>query len=449
MSVQAPPELSEREIELLSLLVTGATNQQIALRLHISVNTVKTHLRNIFFKLNVESRTEATLYAIQHQLVGVTNGTPAQPPAAEPAAPARPELPAPAEWSWVPRWVVLAVITLFAAAVAGVFFWPYGAAPRAEASSPFIDETLVQEPPMVSGGSGRWHRQVPLGLPRARFAQASVRDAVYVIGGLTAEGFSADTEVFSAATNRWERRAAKPTAAANISAAVVRGLIYIPGGYDAENQALTVHEVYDPATDAWRTLAPLPRGLCAYAIAPAEGGYYVFGGWDGTHYLDTVYRYDIAADTWSLEASLSRPRAFAAAANESGVIYLAGGYDGHRVLDLFESYDPLLADAGLNPWRELQPLHVPRAGLGLAALNGSLYAVGGGWQRPVSTSERYDIAGGVWSDFDTPLSGAWRMLGLSPVELRNGSFLAAVGGWSGGYLSAVWYYQAMYRVFVP
>ncbi len=53
-------ELSEREREVLALVAEGLTNPQIAHRLSVSDNTVKFHLQNIYQKLHVNNRTEAT-----------------------------------------------------------------------------------------------------------------------------------------------------------------------------------------------------------------------------------------------------------------------------------------------------------------------------------------------------------------------------------------------------
>ena len=55
--------LSEREREVLLLMATGASNQEIAQALIIAVNTVKRHARNIFGKLGVENRTQAVVRA--------------------------------------------------------------------------------------------------------------------------------------------------------------------------------------------------------------------------------------------------------------------------------------------------------------------------------------------------------------------------------------------------
>jgi NarL family two-component system response regulator LiaR len=62
-------DLTEREREVLALLVKGLPNSQIAARLNISEATIKFHLSNIFSKLGAKSRFEAATIALEHQLV--------------------------------------------------------------------------------------------------------------------------------------------------------------------------------------------------------------------------------------------------------------------------------------------------------------------------------------------------------------------------------------------
>ena len=62
-------ELSARELEVLRLLVEGASNKAIAGRLSLSENTVKSHISHIFGKLGVQSRAEAVAVALQRGLV--------------------------------------------------------------------------------------------------------------------------------------------------------------------------------------------------------------------------------------------------------------------------------------------------------------------------------------------------------------------------------------------
>ena len=58
--------LSRRELEVLRLLATGATNREIADQLFLSENTVKHHVHNILEKLGLENRRQAIQYARQH-----------------------------------------------------------------------------------------------------------------------------------------------------------------------------------------------------------------------------------------------------------------------------------------------------------------------------------------------------------------------------------------------
>lgn len=62
-------ELTERELEVLLLLAQGKSNQEIADSLFIAIKTVKTHVSNILSKLDVQDRTQAVIYAFQHELV--------------------------------------------------------------------------------------------------------------------------------------------------------------------------------------------------------------------------------------------------------------------------------------------------------------------------------------------------------------------------------------------
>lgn len=70
-SPQAQPDLSAREIEVLSLLVQGLTNKEIAHNLHISPTTVITHRKNIQEKTGCKSLAGLTVYAILNQYVRV------------------------------------------------------------------------------------------------------------------------------------------------------------------------------------------------------------------------------------------------------------------------------------------------------------------------------------------------------------------------------------------
>ena len=64
-----PLALTEREMEVLPLIAEGLSNKEIAASLHVSQNTVKTHVRHILEKLGVRSRSEAAAYAVRAGLV--------------------------------------------------------------------------------------------------------------------------------------------------------------------------------------------------------------------------------------------------------------------------------------------------------------------------------------------------------------------------------------------
>jgi DNA-binding NarL/FixJ family response regulator len=61
--------LTPRELEVLRLVAAGKTNREIATLLVVSEHTVARHVQNILGKLRVPSRTAATAFAFEHELV--------------------------------------------------------------------------------------------------------------------------------------------------------------------------------------------------------------------------------------------------------------------------------------------------------------------------------------------------------------------------------------------
>jgi two-component system NarL family response regulator len=62
-------ELTAREIDVLSLIVQGRSNKEIAGHLGVADETVKSHLKNLFLKLGVHDRTQAAIAGLQHGIV--------------------------------------------------------------------------------------------------------------------------------------------------------------------------------------------------------------------------------------------------------------------------------------------------------------------------------------------------------------------------------------------
>lgn len=60
--------LTDRELQIISAVVSGRTNKQIASRLGIAEDTVKHHLSNVFDKTGVSTRTELAMFAVEHKL---------------------------------------------------------------------------------------------------------------------------------------------------------------------------------------------------------------------------------------------------------------------------------------------------------------------------------------------------------------------------------------------
>jgi DNA-binding CsgD family transcriptional regulator/N-acetylneuraminic acid mutarotase len=454
--------LSDREIEVLKLVATGATNQQIARALVISPNTVKVHLRNIFEKLGVQSRTEATMEAVRRGLVAVPGAVAPLEPAAgdamptaaavanvaptpEPRTPVIVELPVAARRP-VAGWqrVYLLAACLAVIAIALTPGW-WRARSQASTLTPLSDMGQAQVAPAPRSDVARWAVQAALPAGRSRLALVSDGKKLYAVGGETAAGITGAMTLYDPRSNGWLPGADKPTAVSNVAAVFLNDRIYVPGGTTASGGVTNVLERYDPSTEKWEVRASLPISLTAYGLAALGDKIYLFGGWDGKRYRAETYVYDPARDAWATAAPMPEPRAFMGAAAAKDSIYVVGGHDGKRELASVLRYDPADEGTEVGPWSSRAPLSRPRGGLGLTAIGNRLYAVGGGWETPLAYNEQYDAGVDAWSRIATPLVGQWRNVGVAGLDNK----LYAVGGWCGSYLSSNESYQALLRQLLP
>jgi DNA-binding CsgD family transcriptional regulator len=461
--------LSERELEVLQLVATGATNQQIARELIISPNTVKVHLRNIFEKLGVQSRTEASMEAVRRGWVSIpgeagssTDGAAAETVESAPdiahvevtaVEPPKPTLPpislpelmphAPTSRTAAPWQHVILVLALVLAFVGA--FLPAWLNNRSSAASlsAFSDVGRPQVEPPARIAAQRWSAGAPLPSGRSRMALAADGKRLYAIGGETPDGVTGEVTVYDPTTNGWLPAASKPTPVSNAGAGFIDGLLYVPGGSTPMGGVTNVLDIYDPRADKWLPGPVLPRPLAAYAAAVWSGKLYLFGGWDGNAYRAETLIFDPAAGTWTEGPPLPGPRAFAGAAMLKNIVYVVGGTNGRGALAETLAFSPQLE--GAQAWQRKAPMARSRAGLAVVAVGAQVFALGGNEGAGDAFNEQFDTSVGAWSRLGTPMVGEWRNLGAAPINNK----IYAVGGWSGGYLDAHEQYLALLTQMIP
>jgi DNA-binding CsgD family transcriptional regulator len=197
--------LSEREHQILLLVATGLSNRQIAGQLDISENTVKVHVRNIFAKIGVASRTEASLYAVRQGLIDV----PAPPHPAEPlpaVEPVTPDLglplpiPTPTRTPFPLGWRIAVGFALALSLAVGYGVWAAQPVAPLEAIKPNND--------------GRWNKLPAVRQPRAHVVLAVVNGDLYALGGGDDALQQRLVERFDSNTQQWQSATPLPFALA-------------------------------------------------------------------------------------------------------------------------------------------------------------------------------------------------------------------------------------------
>ena len=348
-------DLSVREREILTLVAKGASNKEIARDLHISTNTVKVHLRNIFAKIDANSRTEAAMYAVNAGIVEVGGNGKTAAQSVENFRSNRN--------LFIGLGVVGIVILL---AVFGVLAVSRGF----DGSDANVNQSL-------DPAEQRWQERAPMSEARKGLALVNYGGDIFAIGGESMDGITSSVEKYDPKLDRWTKQSAKPIPVTDVSAVAIGGKIYVPGGRTSTGQVTKVLDIYSPIDDAWERGADLPKGLSAYAMVSHEGYLYLFGGWDGHEIVDTVYQYDPNSDSWLALSPMPTGRAYPGVTIVEGKIFVIGGYDGKQALASNEIYNPDLEFSESSPWEMGESLPNPRYAMGVASLADTIYVIGG------------------------------------------------------------------------
>jgi N-acetylneuraminic acid mutarotase len=249
-----------------------------------------------------------------------------------------------------------------------------------------------------------WTRLKSNPVPVHHAAAVGIGKKFYVLGGFRLPdtgriGWYPENKawVYDTETQSWSALPPMPTSRGAFAAVAVDNKIYAVGGAkipsgmelaDGLNAGGRVEivgtvEVFDTEKNTWTTLKPMPLARNHHDVAYLDGKLYVIGGtigscfpggWSSNVSMNEVY--DIATDTWSTGAPMAAARSAIGVAALGGRIYAIGGEgwsdESGRVFRASESYDPKT-----NSWTEEAAMPTPRHGFAKGIIDGKLYAVSG------------------------------------------------------------------------
>ncbi len=429
--------LSEREVEILQLVATGATNQQIAAQLDIALNTVKVHLRNIFVKIGVSSRTEASLYAARAGLLDMAPPVEPAPPPAEPASPpadpaSPPAEPAPPPAEPAPPPAEPAPPPAEPA--------PPPAEPAPPPEPPHtteVERDTVVEPATVvqteAPAAGRWGGRIRIPVVWVVLALLVLAGGGFAIGqvvgpslqfGAATEGTQPPPTESAAAIPAapkmitWNTQAMMSVPRTRLGVCAYNDKIYVVGGEGADGVSAVV-ERYNPLSNSWVQLAPLPEPLSDIDVVEIGGTLYVAGGQQASGEVSSSFlAYEPGRDAWQSLPDLPEPRSQYAAVALEGKYYLFGGWDGRAYRDTVWMFDP---DASVWDSETLTAMPEPRGDMNASRVGNSIHLLGGRNSEGLVTLH-LDYS----PDQDQGGRNPWRVLPRLPQPVEGLSAVAVV-----------------------
>jgi hypothetical protein len=202
-----------------------------------------------------------------------------------------------------------------------------------------------------------------------------------------------------------------PEAREEVAVAADGQRLFVLGGYDAGGRDTNTLFVFDPGRRQWERGAVLPQALNHPAAAVLNGSVYLAGGFRGGTAVRTVYQLSEAGQ-WVTRAPLTHARGALGLVALGGRLYALGGRAQNEVGPA-EEYDP-----AADTWRDLPALPVPRDHVAVAAYRGLACVAGGRIGSASNNTERVDC----WD------AAARSWVSLPPLPRATSGAAAAVLG---------------------
>ncbi|XP_049865708.1 kelch-like ECH-associated protein 1B isoform X2 [Pectinophora gossypiella] len=220
-------------------------------------------------------------------------------------------------------------------------------------------------------------------------------------------------------------------------------IIYVAGGYF--RHSIDTFEAFNLDDNAWTTLPRLTVPRSGLGAAFLKGLFYAVGGRNtspGSSYdSDWVDVYNPASELWRPCSPMSTPRHRVGVAVMDGLLYAVGGSAGSEYHKSVECYDP-----ETDKWTSVAPMGCARLGVGIAVVNRLLYAVGGfDGARRINTVECYHPENNCWTEV-AAMAVARSGAGVAAMN----QYIYVVGGYDGSaQLSSVERYDTERGVWEP
>ncbi len=281
---------------------------------------------------------------------------------------------------------------------------------------------------------GSWLQRASMPTPRHDLQTVAVDGKIYAISGagyLTVDA----VEIYEVGTDTWTQGPPIPTKRGWSGADLLGNKIYVAGGKtirtpeekqssgdDTHFEIRDVLEVLDLESQTWSALEPLSEPRAGVSVTACDGKIYALGGNNFIHQLNAVEMYDPESGHWELGPALPFSVQMPGTATVNGKIYSIGGHSQEIEGGSFRA-EMFVLDPAAGKWEELEPMPSARESMGIAVLDGKIYAMGGKGIDYSAATEVYDIEAGTWSS-NTPLPAKCAWLDAAVVDGR----IFAMGG---------------------